>query len=72
MKSKYFFEDKQDLIKEEHELFETHQEAKEYLTERCKHKDVKIVGNILRCKCGSSWGGPQIETLYKLFTKGIQ
>jgi hypothetical protein len=67
MKSKYFFEQFKDQIKEEHEQFKTHTESTELNNNRCTHKGkVKIVGNILRCQCGASWGGNEIEALYNL------
>lgn len=69
MKSKFIFEDHAEQIKEEHELYESHQENTEIIKARCDHKNkVKIVNNELRCDCGASWGGSQIETLYKMFT----
>lgn len=36
------------------------------LPRTCNHKDVQIKGNELRCKCGCSWGGRDIQTLYFL------
>ena len=69
MRSKYYFEDLKEDIKEQHELYESHQENTEVLKVRCDHKNkVKIINNELRCECGASWGGSQIETLYKLLT----
>jgi hypothetical protein len=69
MKSKHYFEEFKKDIKEDHEKFETHLESHEVSTDRCKHKDAKIVDGVLRCTCGAAWGGPEIETLYKLLTK---
>lgn len=67
MKSKFYFEQFAKDIKEERKLYDTHQESIEHVKDRCDHKGkVKIVGQYLRCSCGASWGGPQIETLYKL------
>ena len=33
---------------------------------KCSHKDVQIVGNELRCKCGAGYMGSNIAVLYKL------
>ena len=33
---------------------------------KCKHKNVTIKNNELRCKCGAAWSGPNIERLYKV------
>lgn len=34
----------------------------------CTHKDVQYVKERqeLQCKCGSGWGGPNLDSLYKL------
>jgi hypothetical protein len=70
MKSKYFFEDKKDQIKEEHKLFKTKLESTDITNERCDHKGkCNIVNGILRCKCGSAWSGPGLDTLFDLFSK---
>jgi hypothetical protein len=70
MKSKYFFEDKKDVIKKEHEKFKTHSESYELKTDRCNHKGkVKMVGNMLVCECGAAWNGPQIDVLFELLNK---
>lgn len=72
MKSKYFFEDKKELIDKEHKLYKTYQENHPVSLgyEKCDHKGkVRIENGLLKCKCGASWGGPEIETLYKLLNK---
>lgn len=68
MKSKYFFKDKADLVKEEHKLFKTYQESTDILQDKCDHKGkVKIIDGRLVCTCGAAWNGPELETLLKLF-----
>lgn len=36
------------------------------LPKTCNHRDIEVKGNELRCKCGASWGGRDIQTLYLL------
>jgi hypothetical protein len=68
VKSKYFFEEFKDQIKEEHDNFKTHTESSDVSPYRCDHKGkVKIINNMLRCQCGAGWGGPNIETLLNIF-----
>lgn len=70
MKSKYFFEDKAKEIKEEHKLYKTKLESTDISTDRCDHKGkVEILNGILRCRCGASWSGPGLDTLFDLFSK---
>lgn len=72
MRSKYIFEDKKKELSEEVKLFEAHSESRELNKERCTHKGkVSIVDGVLKCTCGACWGGPQIETLYKLLNRDI-
>jgi hypothetical protein len=70
MKSKYFFKDKADQIKEEHKLYKTKLESTDIVNDRCDHKGkVEMVDGILKCKCGSAWSGPGLDTLIDLFSK---
>lgn len=48
------------------EVFDGEKQKTELVFQRCKHKEVKFVGGMLRCKCGNSWGGPNLHELYKL------
>ena len=67
MKSKFYFDQFKKEIKEEHKLFDTHQESTEVIKARCDHKNKTHISNgILMCTCGANWSGPEIETLYKL------
>ena len=67
MKSKHFFVDNAKEIKEDHKKYETHLENTDLSSDRCTHKGgVEITRGELRCKCGASWSGPQIETLFAL------
>lgn len=70
MKSKFFFEQFKKETEEEHKKYETHQEATEIPENKCNHKGkAEIVGNILKCECGATWSGNQIEKLLDLFNK---
>ena len=70
MKSKYFFKDKEDQIKEEHKLYKTKQESTNISTDRCDHRfKVEIIDGVLKCKCGASWSGPGLDTLFDIFSK---
>lgn len=70
MKSKYFFEEFKDQIKEEHQAYETHLEEKEHNFKQCDHKGkVKIINGTLKCSCGAGWSGPQLNVLFDFFNK---
>jgi hypothetical protein len=70
MRSKYFFDEFKDQIKEEHEKFETHLENRDISQDRCNHKGkVKMVNGMLRCSCGAGWQGPGLDTLFDLLNK---
>lgn len=34
---------------------------------KCPHKDIQLIDNVIRCKCGACWSGPQIGRLYEAF-----
>ena len=46
-------------------------DGERYTTElknkKCPHKDVKLMGNVIYCKCGAQWAGPNIEALWQAF-----
>ena len=70
MRSKYFFEQFDEQLKEEKEKFKAKSETVDVPIRVCKHKGkVSIIDGELRCKCGAAWSGPEIETLYKIFNK---
>jgi hypothetical protein len=54
---------------EEKKKYEAFEESIELSFKKCKHKNVTYVAGELRCTCGASWSGPQLDELYKLFTK---
>lgn len=66
--SKYFFEQHGESLKKEGELYKARGEKKEIDSHKCKHKDVKIEDNILKCGCGAFWQGAGIEKLKKILT----
>lgn len=65
--SKYWFE--QHRKWEEGKKYEASSEKKELDFNKCKHKDVKIDGNTLKCSCGAVWQGAGIDKLQKILTK---
>ena len=36
---------------------------------KCTHSKVSFVNGELRCPCGSSWSGPNLDALYKILHK---
>ena len=32
---------------------------------KCKHKNIIMKNNEIRCKCGAAWAGKEIDKLYK-------
>lgn len=70
MRSKYFFEEFKDEIKEDHEKFKTFLDSADISPQRCSHKGkVKIVNGILKCSCGAAWGGSELNILFDYFNK---
>ena len=59
--------DNQKLPPLSEEAFDGQNYKTELRFNKCSHKDVQIVGNELRCKCGAGWSGPQINKLYEAF-----
>lgn len=51
-----------DLDKE----YEAVKETTELKFPKCRHKEVRVLENELRCKCGAGWSGPNIDQLYRL------
>jgi hypothetical protein len=49
----------------EKEKLELHRDAP---LPKCPHKDVRILNNEVRCKCGMAWRGENIHKLYSLIT----
>jgi hypothetical protein len=67
MRSKHYFEEFKEDIKEEHEKYNTHVEIKDIDIQRCNHKGkVRYEGGMVKCICGAAWSGPQIDTLIEL------
>lgn len=70
MRSKSYFKQFKEEIKEEKEDFKAHNETSDVPTKRCKHKGkVRMDGNILKCECGAAWGGPNVQALFDLLSK---
>lgn len=56
-------------LKEEVEKYEAFTEKKELNFTKCDHKEVKFVGDGLRCVCGAGWQGERLNELFELLTK---
>ena len=66
MQSKHYFQQFKDEIKEEHQKFDTHQDAAEINNDHCNHKGkVKMDKGMLKCICGAGWSGPNLDLLLK-------
>ena len=64
--SKFFYEQHGESLKEEGKLYEARGEKKQIKSNKCKHKNTKIKGNMLKCGCGAFWTGPGIDRLQKV------
>ena len=51
------------------EVFDGEKFSVEVNKEKCSHKNVKLIDNVIYCSCGACWTGPQIERLYEAFKK---
>lgn len=63
MLSKSYYRDHGEEIKKEVDEYKAHSESKNVSFERCNHKNAKMVGQELRCLCGSAWQGARISEL---------
>lgn len=70
MSSKSFYRDHGKDINEQVDKYESFQEKKDIKFNKCSHKDVKFVGNSLKCKCGAAWSGARLADLYELLVGG--
>jgi len=53
----------------EDSVFDGEKYQVELKNEKCPHKDVKLVNNVIICKCGANWSGPGINKLWQAFQK---
>lgn len=60
---KYFYDQFGKDIDKESKNFKAHAEKTQTEFKKCKHKDAKVINNELRCVCGASWSGPNLEML---------
>jgi hypothetical protein len=51
------------------EVFDGEKFSVELKENKCPHKDIKLIDNVIRCKCGAAWSGPQIGRLYEALKK---
>lgn len=70
MSSKSFYRDHGKDIDEQVKVYKAHGEKHDIKLDKCPHKDVKLKGNTLRCKCGAAWSGARIADLYELLIGG--
>ena len=67
MKSKYIFKQEGKKLAKETRDFKARSEKTDLPLRNCDHKGkVKMVGNELRCSCGTGWSGPNVEKLFDL------
>lgn len=50
-------------FKEDIEKYEARQEVLELSSQRCMHREVRVEGTQLVCKCGAAWSGPRLIEL---------
>ena len=61
----YFYGQFKDQIQEEKMRYKAREEVQEVSFTTCSHKDVFFTHGELRCPCGASWGGRNLEQLYQ-------
>ena len=44
---------------------ESHEIPRDVDLPKCKHKNVIMKNNEIRCQCGAAWSGHRIDELYK-------
>ena len=49
------------------EAFDGEKYTTELKNKKCSHKNVKLMGNVIYCKCGAQWQGPNIQSLWQAF-----
>lgn len=71
-KSKSYFVEFKDQIKDEHVRYEAHLEEKELPKDKCDHKGkVKAVPGGIRCSCGTGWSGGNVYMLIDHFNESV-
>lgn len=51
------------------EVFDGYKEKREIdFSNKCTHRNVKVVGSELQCTCGAGWIGGNIATLHNLMS----